>query len=235
MDTKKLGMKQKAAIATEVQALRDFAELSSDWFWEQDAQFRFTRFFGVAPEKLRRKQGDFLGKRRWDMHIQGITSEKLVAHIHACERHESFRNFDNKILGEDGVVQYYSISGTPVFDAQGVFSGYRGVGRNETELRMAQLALMESERQLSQIVDGSSIATFVIDSKHRITHWNQACAQMSGLSACQMVGTTNTWRAFYKTQRPCLADLVVDGASVAVLAKHYPRYHNSTLLACLLY
>ena len=48
------------AMPTEIDALRDFAELSGDWFWEQDAEFRFTRFFGLSTEKLRRKESDFL-------------------------------------------------------------------------------------------------------------------------------------------------------------------------------
>lgn len=231
MQTQTLEHSYEIAIATEIQALRDFSELSSDWFWEQDAQFRFTRFFGSSTDKLRRKQSDFLGKRRWDMPIHGITPEQMAEHIRTCERHEPFRSFDYEIPGEGGVIQYYSISGRPVFDAQGVFTGYRGVGRNITELRLAELALKESERHLSQIVDGSSIATFVIDTEHRVTHWNQACAQLTGLSACQMVGTTDSWRAFYLAPRPCLVDLVVDGASDAVLAEHYPQFRESTLLA----
>jgi diguanylate cyclase (GGDEF)-like protein len=218
-------------IASEIRALRDFAELSSDWFWEQDAEFRFTRFFGLSTERLRRKQSEFMGLRRWDMPIRGISAEQLADHIAIYERHEPFRNFDYEVLGEGGELQYYSVSGTPVLDEHGVFVGYHGVGRNVTELRLAELALKESERQLSQIVDGSSIATFVIDAQHRVTHWNQACVNLTGLSAWQMLGATDVWRAFYPTSRPCLADLVVDAVKDEGIAACYPKFNRSSLIA----
>lgn len=104
------------AMASEIRALRDFAELSSDWFWEQDAEFRFTRFYGLSTEKLRRKQSDFIGVRRWDMPIHGIAAGQLAEHIATCERHEPFRNFEYEVPGDGGELQYYSVSGTPVLD-----------------------------------------------------------------------------------------------------------------------
>jgi len=219
------------AIASEIRALRDFAELSADWFWEQDAEFRFTRFFGLATEKLRRSESEFFGKRRWDMPIRGISAEQLAAHIATYERHEPFRNFDYEVPGEGGIPQYYSVSGTPVFNEQGVFVGYHGVGRNITELRLAELAIEESERQLSQIVDGSPIPTFVIDAEHRVTHWNQACEKLTGLSAGEMMGRADVWRAFYATPRPTMADLVVSGAIDEAIAEHYQKFSHSALIA----
>lgn len=220
-----------AAIASEIRALRDFAELSADWFWEQDSEFRFTRFFGLATEKLRRSQNEFIGKRRWDMPIGGISAEQLAAHIASYERHEPFRNFDYEIPGEGGIPQYYSISGTPVFNEQGAFVGYHGVGRNITELRFAELAIKASERLLTQIVDGSPLATFVIDADHRVTHWNRACEQLTGFSAQEMVGQNGVWRSLYPAARPTMADLVVSGAIDDAISGHYLTYNHSALIA----
>ena len=216
--------------ATEIQALRDFAELAGDWFWEQDAELRFTSFFGVSTEMLHRKQSEFLGKRRWDMPIHGITQEQLEQHIATCERREPFRNFVYEVVGDGGEPQYYSVSGTPVFNASGEFVGYHGIGRNVTEMRLAEAAIKESEGKLSQIVYGNPVATFVIDSDHRITHWNRACAKLTGRSASQMLGGTALWQAFYPAPRPLLADLIVSGASDVVIADHYKDVARSTLI-----
>jgi diguanylate cyclase (GGDEF)-like protein/PAS domain S-box-containing protein len=218
-------------IELEIRALRDFAELSSDWFWEQDAEFRFVRFFGISTEMLQRKQSEFIGKRRWDMPIHGVTPEVLAEHIAIHERHEAFRNFEYEVRGENGTFQYYSISGTPIFNAQGDFTGYHGIGRNLTKLRHAERSIKESEQYLSQIVDGSSIPTFVIDAYHRITHWNQACVNITGIAAQPMLGSKALWRAFYTEQRPTLADLVVDSASDALIAQYYPTFSHSALIA----
>ena len=210
--------------------LSDFASLSSDWFWEQDAQFRFTRFFGHSTNKLRREPADFLGQRRWDLPIDGVTPQQMAQHIACHERHQPFRNFEYRIAGEDGSIQYFSVSGAPRFDAQGTFVGYHGIGSNVTDLRLAEFAVRQRERQLSQIVDGTSIATFVIDAEHRITHWNQACAKLTGLSAADRLGQTDVWRAFYDAPRPTMADLVLYGSTEDTLAAHYASFSHSTLI-----
>ena len=129
--------------------LLKFAEMSSDWFWEQDAQFRFTRFFGQATDKLRRQQSDFLGKRRWDMPIHGISPAQLARHVALHERHEAFHDFEYQIPSSDGSVQYFLVSGTPRFNEQGAFTGYHGIGSNITERRYEQ-KLLESRTQALQ-------------------------------------------------------------------------------------
>ncbi|HIF18292.1 MAG TPA: hypothetical protein EYQ65_05995 [Cycloclasticus sp.] len=45
-----------------------------------------------------------------------------------------------------------------------------------------------------------------------------------------MIGTRDQWKPFYATSRPCLADLVVDGASLEEIEKLYPP-NNKLLLA----
>jgi diguanylate cyclase (GGDEF)-like protein/PAS domain S-box-containing protein len=211
--------------------LRDFAELSADWFWEQDAEFRFTEFSGLSTEKLQRKQSDFFGKRRWDMPISGVSQQQLAEHIAICERHETFRDFEYEIPGADGSTQYFSVSGTPIFDKQGSFLGYHGNGRNITALRLAEQAVKNSERLLSQIVDGSPIATFVIDAQHCVTHWNKACAMLTGFSANQMLAGKDIWRAFYNTPRPTMADMVISGAEDKTIAEHYEKFNRSNLIS----
>ncbi len=211
--------------------LADFSNLSSDWFWEQDTAFRFTRFFGYSMEKLHREPSYYLGKRRWDMPIQGITGEQLAEHIACHERHELFRHFEYEIDAPDGCTQYFSVSGAPRFDDHGRFVGYHGIGSNITELRHAELAIRERERQLTQIVDGSPLATFVIDDQHNVTHWNRACAALTGIDAATMVGHHDAWRAWHASPRPTLASLLVGQATDESLAVHYPDFRHSTLIA----
>lgn len=211
-------------------ALRTFAELSADWFWVQDAEFRFTEFSGVSTEKLQRKKSDFFGKRRWEMPISGITAEQLAEHIATCERHESFRNFEYQIPSSNGTTQYFSINGVPTFDQHGKFTGYQGNGSNITELRLAEQAIKDKEQRLSQIVDGSSIPTFVIDAEHRITHWNKACTNLTGFNAQQMLGSKDAWKAFYPAPRPTMANLVMSEALDEAVARHYQKFARSSLI-----
>jgi PAS domain S-box-containing protein len=86
---------------------------------------------------------------------------------------------------------------------------------------------------LRQIVDGAPVASFVIDRFHRVTHWNSACARLTGCPAEQMIGSNEPWRAFYPEARPLLADLIVDGALDPELlaALHGGVARASTLVA----
>lgn len=104
------------------------------------------------------------------------------------------------------------------------------IAEDVTEKRSIERAIKESERQLAQIVDGSSIPTFVIDAGHRITHWNRACAKLTGLDSGHILGKPEAWRAFYAAKRPTMADFVVSHESDATIAQYYGSYVHSTLI-----
>ena len=91
----------------------------------------------------------------------------------------------------------------------------------ESEHKRAEAARRDMGQILAQIIDGDPVPTFVIDAKHRITHWNQACASISGLSAERMVGTNEQWRAFYPEERPVMADLIVNGSMEEAFESYY--------------
>jgi len=55
------------------------------------------------------------------------------------------------------------------------------------------------------------VPTFVIDPRRRVVIWNRACERLTGVSASEVLGTSEHWRAFYEKRRYCLADLVALG------------------------
>lgn len=84
---------------------------------------------------------------------------------------------------------------------------------------------------LSQIVEGNPVPTIVIDAQHRVTHWNQACAVLTGVPAGEMIGKSEQWRAFYPQPRPIMADLIVSGAlERTVDAFYHGKFRRSPLI-----
>lgn len=84
---------------------------------------------------------------------------------------------------------------------------------------------------LSQIVEGNPVASIVIDDQHRVTHWNRACAILTGVPACEMIGTDKQWRAFYDHPRPIMADMIVNGAMEAAVDEFYHgKFRRSPLI-----
>jgi diguanylate cyclase (GGDEF)-like protein len=60
------------------------------------------------------------------------------------------------------------------------------------------------------------VPTFVLDADRRVIIWNKACERLTGIDACELLGTSDHWRAFYDEPRPCLADLLVQGTTEAI-------------------
>ena len=89
------------------------------------------------------------------------------------------------------------------------------------EAARARLEREDSQTRLAQIVNGSPVATFVLDREHRVTFWNHACEVLTGVSAASIIGTREQWRAFYPSERPVMADLIVDGESGGKVTVHY--------------
>ncbi|MBA3012336.1 MAG: PAS domain S-box protein [Proteobacteria bacterium] len=81
--------------------------------------------------------------------------------------------------------------------------------------------LMEVEKELSQIIQGSMIPTFIINNEHILTHWNRACEELTGHDAYELVGTDRQWVPFRSAKRPTMADVIVGQMSEADVRKYY--------------
>ncbi|MEJ2095863.1 MAG: PAS domain-containing protein [Deltaproteobacteria bacterium] len=101
----------------------------------------------------------------------------------------------------------------------------------EDELNRHNKKLIESEKTMAQIIQGSTIPTFVIDRDHKVTHWNRACEKLTGYSAREIVGTNHQWKPFRSEERPTIADLILDGVNIEELWRYYgTKWKESDLI-----
>jgi len=91
------------------------------------------------------------------------------------------------------------------------------------------LGIADEQFRLTQIIEGSSMATFVINKQHVVTHWNEACEFLTGFSAKDVIGTKDAWRAFYSTPRSVLANLIVEDDYKEIEALYTGKYQESYL------
>ena len=117
---------------------RSLTQLSSDWYWEQDAQFRFVRLDGNRLEAAGVRGEMHYGLTHWELPDTFVTEDQWTAHRNALEAHEVFHDFEMKRTRGDGQPFWVSISGEPIFDEEGRFTGYRGVARDITERKQAE-------------------------------------------------------------------------------------------------
>ena len=78
-------------------------------------------------------------------------AEAWRKHRETLDAHLPFRDFELARPMPDGGKRYVSVSGLPVFDENGRFTGYRGVGRHITERKQAEQALREAQTELAHV------------------------------------------------------------------------------------
>ncbi|MDP1624444.1 MAG: response regulator [bacterium] len=111
---------------------RRLTELSSDWYWEQDEKGRFTKIFGPVLEMLGIRVDDALGKIRDDQGARWNEAEREILEANLAAR-RPFLDFVYSRIHPDNSRQYLMVSGEPMFDSYGRFTGYRGIGKDVTE------------------------------------------------------------------------------------------------------
>ncbi|MDO9105966.1 MAG: response regulator [Methylovulum sp.] len=110
---------------------RRLTELSSDWYWEQDKDGHFTMIYGPVHEMLGIRVNDTLGRTE-DQDAHWNEAERNVLEANLAAR-RPFLDFVYSRTKADGSRQYLMVSGEPMFDFSGRFTGYRGIGKDVTE------------------------------------------------------------------------------------------------------
>ncbi len=150
----------KRAARKSKQRFRRMVEMSSDWYWMQDEQFRFVELPGLEAQDT----DIVVGAARWEIPGLAPLPEKAwEQHRARLERHESFSDFVFLRYNQAGELRYLSVSGEPLFDQKGRFIGYHGVGKDITERARGQKALEDSERRYRTLFDVHPQPMWVVD------------------------------------------------------------------------
>lgn len=116
-----------AALRASEERFQRLTELSSDWYWEQDAEGRYTDVSGPAIEMLgmgraaETAANSEPARAGWNLYEQQALEALILAR-------RPFLDFVCSRTTAEGVSQCFQVSGEPMFDASGRYTGYRGVG-----------------------------------------------------------------------------------------------------------
>jgi diguanylate cyclase (GGDEF)-like protein/PAS domain S-box-containing protein len=166
---------------------RSLAGLSSDWYWETDNNSRFTfisdgfeRLYGIpATEAI----GKSRQERAADKNHPGLRT-----YLEKIQKREAFKDIHYSAYARDKKrIRRAVLSGEPVFQ-NGVFSGYRGVGRDVTNEMEAADKLSELAAENRALIDNSLDIIASVDKRGRILRLSAAVADILGFLPAECVG-----------------------------------------------
>ncbi len=164
---------------------QDIAESASNWFWETNANFEFTylsdRFFeitGLDPDQI-------LGRTQWDMAgPRQIAAARTLwqSHFRAMTARESFRALEMTLVDRNGAVRHILLSGKPSRYDNGVFRGYRGIGSDITQRKLAEAEAAKSAAQLRAAIEAMPNGLIMFGEDLRLILYNRRFLELVGLT-----------------------------------------------------
>lgn len=155
---------------------RAFAEAGSDWLWETDKDHRFVCYSSKVNNYWTYEFDEVLGITRMEL-IEKVGADpktkenetKWANHFALLERQESFRELEYAYDTGTGKIAYAAVSGNPIYDENGVFQGYRGVGRDITRRVEAESYAREMQRERDVAVTANSVTNqFLATMSHEL-------------------------------------------------------------------
>jgi PAS domain S-box-containing protein len=140
---------------------------SNIWIWEVNASGVYTycspTIFGILgyqPEEI-------IGKTPFDLVIPEERASLGEVFGKIVQNQEPIVRLVNSNQRKDGRVVILETNGVPFFDSGGEFLGYRGIDRDITKMRMAVIALQESQSRLINAIDMAKIGMWEFDSERQ--------------------------------------------------------------------
>lgn len=163
------------------QRFRLLLDMAADWYWEQDAHYRFTQVEERRDGASGIAVAAQLGRAPWEIAGIGLNEAQMDVHRADLEARQAFSGLLARRLGADGSIRYVSISGEPRHDSLGRFAGFWGVGRDVTREVVAQRAMAASEARYRELFARSPSAV-LLHRGGRVFDANEAAAALFGFA-----------------------------------------------------
>jgi PAS domain S-box-containing protein len=156
---------------------RTATEVSTEWYWEQDRDYRFVSFIGSAASPAGRTA--FLGKTRWEAAPDMMSAEQWAAHRAEIEARRPFA-LTYPVLQAGVSPRWVETKGQPRFDERGEFIGYHGTARDITEQVESEARLREQAGLLRAILEHMNQGISVVDANLKLVGCNRRFLDLLG-------------------------------------------------------
>lgn len=162
--------------------LREFEEGEADWLWQIDTNRRIKSVSPRFAYAMGRQPGDLEGESfvrliagdNWE---SGDVSASVRELADRLKRRESFSNLLVQVHLSEGF-RWWELSGTPIRDEKGAYTGYRGVGSDVTEQRESdeKIAYLARYDTLTGLPNRLMLTEALADAMRYAEQWKTRCA-----------------------------------------------------------
>ncbi len=221
-----LTLRHEAAKARQtLQQMADIIDFLPDATFVIDPQGRVTAWNRAMEELTGVKAADVVGKGEWAYAVPLYgearpilidyamnPKEKLPETYRLLRREQRTLAAETVVPAVPGGGKMVFATATPIYGADGQIAGAIESIRDISERAEQEHALSATQQRLADIIDFLPDATFVIDPQGRVTSWNRAMEELTGVKAADMVGKGEWAYAvpLYGEARPILIDYAMN-------------------------
>ncbi|HOV28591.1 MAG TPA: PAS domain S-box protein [Synergistales bacterium] len=144
------------------------------------ANLPYARYYGKSP-------GELIGQSfrcRYTPEEEG----RIREHLRKLTPQEPVRQIEERVIHPDGEIRWQQWIDRGIFDSEGNLVEVQGVGRDITELKIAQQNLLREKTRLMTLFDNSPDGIVFCTAEQVIESANKAFLELFGFSAPEVLG-----------------------------------------------
>jgi PAS domain S-box-containing protein len=167
-----LGVSERKASLIAKERFDDISRLVSGWIWETDGDFRLTYVSPQAIDFLEQHPRELLGRSLSEVGRLDENSPDAATEPFRTGNHTPFRDGTFTVGLANGTHRYFSLSGLPIFDSEGSFTGYRGMATDITRVTEARRVANMSQSQLTLAIENVTEGFALFDATGALVLFN---------------------------------------------------------------
>ena len=167
---------------------KDFAQATSDWFFEMDSDLKYSYFSPTTQQSIGFDPSAWLGKGRDQLPALNPAAPEWRRHLRDIAEHKPIHNLEYTIADPRGVMRTLRINALPIFGPGGAFRGYRGAGSDITAERIHQAEIARLQSQLKNILCNAGEGICGLDKDGHVVFANAAAERLTGWSEHDLMG-----------------------------------------------
>ncbi len=164
--------------------MRDIVYSVGDWVWEVDENGKYIYSSSKGQDFLGHTSEEIIGKTPFDFMPPDEAKRVGMIFVDIVTAKAPIKDLENWNLRKNGEKICLLTNGVPILDEKGNLKGYRGVGKDISELKRKE----ENIRKLSRAVEQSHASIVITNFQGEIEYVNPKFTRLTGYSIEEVKG-----------------------------------------------